>query len=104
VLKLLLKELIVPTASNKYLFVIAPILSIGPPSPRGPVMPFFEDGAVANINAGLLYVMAMSSVGVYGVIIAGWASNSKYAFSAACARPRRSSRMKSRWASRWSAC
>jgi len=80
VLKLLLKELIVPTASNKYLFVIAPILSIGPAVASWAVLPFFEDGAVANINAGLLYVMAMSSVGVYGVIIAGWASNSKYAF------------------------
>jgi NADH-quinone oxidoreductase subunit H len=80
VIKLLLKELIVPTASNKYLFVIAPVLSIGPAIASWAVLPFFEDGAVANINAGLLYVMAMSSVGVYGVIIAGWASNSKYAF------------------------
>jgi len=80
VLKLLLKELIVPTASNRYLFVIAPVLSIGPAVASWAVLPFFEDGAVANINAGLLYVMAMSSVGVYGVIIAGWASNSKYAF------------------------
>jgi NADH-quinone oxidoreductase subunit H len=80
VIKLLLKELIVPTASNRYLFVIAPVLSIGPAVASWAVLPFFEDGAVANINAGLLYVMAMSSVGVYGVIIAGWASNSKYAF------------------------
>jgi NADH-quinone oxidoreductase subunit H len=80
VIKLLLKELIVPTASNRYLFVIAPVLSIGPAVASWAVLPFFENGAVANINAGLLYVMAMSSVGVYGVIIAGWASNSKYAF------------------------
>ncbi len=80
VLKLLLKELIVPTASNKYLFVIAPILSIAPAVAAWAVIPFFEGGAVADINAGLLYIMAMSSVGVYGVIIAGWASNSKYAF------------------------
>ena len=80
VIKLLLKELIIPTASNRYLFVIAPVLSIGPAVASWAVLPFFEDGAVANINAGLLYVMAMSSVGVYGVIIAGWASNSKYAF------------------------
>ena len=80
VIKLLIKELIVPTASNKYLFVIAPILSIGPAVAAWAVIPFFEDGAVADVNAGLLYVMAMSSVGVYGVIIAGWASNSKYAF------------------------
>jgi NADH-quinone oxidoreductase subunit H len=80
VIKLLLKELIVPTASNRYLFIIAPVLSIGPAIASWAVLPFFDDGAVANINAGLLYVMAMSSVGVYGVIIAGWASNSKYAF------------------------
>ena len=80
VIKLLLKELIIPTASNKYLFVIAPILSIGPAVAAWAVIPFFEGGVVADINAGLLYVMAMSSVGVYGVIIAGWASNSKYAF------------------------
>ena len=80
VIKLVLKELIIPTASNKYLFVIAPILSIGPAVAAWAVIPFFEGGAVADINAGLLYVMAVSSVGVYGVIIAGWASNSKYAF------------------------
>jgi NADH-quinone oxidoreductase subunit H len=80
VIKLVLKELIVPTASNRYLFIIAPVLSIGPAVASWAVLPFFEDGAVANINAGLLYVMAMSSVGVYGVLIAGWASNSKYAF------------------------
>src|SRR5260221_14007529 len=58
VLKLVLKELIVPTASNRYLFVIAPVLSIGPAVASWAVLPFFEDGAVANINAGLLYVMA----------------------------------------------
>ena len=80
VLKLLLKELIVPTSSNKYLFFIAPVLSLGPAIAAWAVLPFFDDGAVANINAGLLYIMAMSSVGIYGVIIAGWASNSKYAF------------------------
>ena len=80
VIKLVLKELIVPTASNRYLFVIAPVLSIGPAVASWAVLPFFENGAVADINAGLLYVMAMSSVGVYGVLIAGWASNSKYAF------------------------
>jgi NADH-quinone oxidoreductase subunit H len=80
VLKLLLKELIIPTASSKYLFVIAPVLSIAPAVAAWAVIPFFEGGAVADINAGLLYIMAMSSVGVYGVIIAGWASNSKYAF------------------------
>ncbi|MEO8135495.1 MAG: NADH-quinone oxidoreductase subunit NuoH [Betaproteobacteria bacterium] len=80
VLKLLLKELIIPTQSNKYLFVIAPVLSIGPALAAWAVLPFFENGAVADINAGLLYVMAVTSIGVYGVIIAGWASNSKYAY------------------------
>ena len=79
-LKLLLKELIIPTASSKYLFVIAPLLSIGPAVAAWAVIPFFDGGAVADINAGLLYIMAMSSVGVYGVIIAGWASNSRYAY------------------------
>ena len=80
VLKLLLKELIIPTQSNRYLFVIAPVLSIGPALAAWAVLPFFDNGAVANVNAGLLYVMAMTSIGVYGVIIAGWASNSKYAY------------------------
>src|SRR2546422_2112688 len=63
VLKLLLKELIVPTQSNRYLFVIAPVLSIGPALAAWAVLPFFDNGAVADINAGLLYVMAVTSVG-----------------------------------------
>ena len=81
VLKLMFKEIVIPTGANKYLFVIAPMLAIGPALAAWAVIPFSDDGAVLpNINAGLLYVLAMTSVGVYGVIIAGWASNSKYAF------------------------
>ena len=80
VLKLLLKEVIVPTGANKFLFVIAPILSIGPSLAAWAVIPFNEDGMVlANLDAGLLYLLALTSLSVYGVIIAGWASNSKYA-------------------------
>jgi NADH-quinone oxidoreductase subunit H len=80
VLKLLLKEIIIPTGSNKQLFVIAPVLSIAPALAAWAVIPFGFDATVANINAALLYILALSSLGVYGVIIAGWASNSKYAF------------------------
>jgi NADH-quinone oxidoreductase subunit H len=79
-LKLLLKEIIIPTASNKVLFVIAPIMTIMPALAAWAVIPFGPDVAAANINAGLLFIMAITSLEVYGVIIAGWASNSKYAF------------------------
>ena len=78
--KLLLKEIIVPTGSNKYLFVAAPILTLMPALAAWAVVPFGFDMAVSNANAGLLYILAMTSLGVYGIIIAGWASNSKYAF------------------------
>jgi len=78
--KLMFKEIIIPTGSNKFLFVIAPILSLMPALAAWAVVPFGEGMAVANVNAGLLYILAMTSLGVYGVIIAGWASNSKYAF------------------------
>ena len=77
--KLMFKEIIIPTGSNKYLFLIAPILSIAPALAAWAVIPFADGMQLANINAGLLYVLAVTSVGVYGVIIAGWASNSKYA-------------------------
>jgi NADH-quinone oxidoreductase subunit H len=80
VLKLLHKEIIVPSGANRYLFFIAPLLSIGPALAAWAVIPFTDTLVLANINAGLLYVLALSSVGVYGVILAGWASNSKYAF------------------------
>ncbi len=79
-LKLVMKEIILPTKANKFLFVLAPILSLGPALAAWAVVPLYDGIAVANIDAGLLYILAMTSVGVYGVIIAGWASNSKYAF------------------------
>lgn len=78
--KLMFKEIIIPTNANRYLFVIAPTLSIAPALAAWAVIPFSETLWVANINAGLLYILAMTSLGVYGILIAGWASNSKYAF------------------------
>ncbi len=80
VLKLLMKEVIVPTRSNNYLFVIAPTLAIGPALAAWAVIPFGDGLVLADVDASLLYILALTSVGVYGVIIAGWASNSKYAF------------------------
>ncbi len=80
VAKLLFKEIVVPTGANRYLFFIAPLLAIGPALAAWAVVPFTDTLVLANINAGLLYVLAMTSVGVYGIILAGWASNSKYAF------------------------
>ena len=79
-LKLLTKEIIVPTASSKGLFVLGPIMTIMPALAAWAVIPFGPDVVLANLNAGLLFVMAITSLEVYGVIIAGWASNSKYAF------------------------
>jgi len=78
-IKLITKEIIVPTQSNKYLFVIAPLLSLAPALAGWAVIPFSEGVVLSNINAGVLYLFALSSLGVYGVLIAGWASNSKYA-------------------------
>ena len=80
VLKLLVKEIIVPSGANRVLFVLAPILVLTPALAAWAVIPFGPEAMLANIDAGLLYILAMTSVGVYGVIIAGWASNSKYAF------------------------
>jgi NADH-quinone oxidoreductase subunit H len=80
VLKLLVKEVIVPSGANKFLFMLAPALAIMPALAAWAVVPFSPELVLANVNAGLLYVMAITSMGVYGVIIAGWASNSKYAF------------------------
>ncbi len=80
VFKLVFKEIIVPTGANRYLFFLAPLLSIGPALAAWAVIPFADSLVLANINAGLLYVIALSSMGVYGIILAGWASNSKYAF------------------------
>jgi NADH-quinone oxidoreductase subunit H len=78
--KLIFKEIIVPTAANKGLFFLGPIMTIMPALAAWAVVPFGPDVALANINAGLLFLMAITSMEVYGVIIAGWASNSKYAF------------------------
>jgi len=78
--KLLLKEIIVPTNASTALFVVAPIMMLVPAIAAWAVIPFAPELVLADINAGLLYVLALSSLGVYGVIIAGWASNSKYAF------------------------
>ncbi|MCY1165479.1 MULTISPECIES: NADH-quinone oxidoreductase subunit NuoH [Polaromonas] len=79
-LKLLTKEIIIPTAASKGLFVLGPIMTIMPALAAWAVIPFGPEIALANINAGLLFLMAITSLEVYGVIIAGWASNSKYAF------------------------
>jgi NADH-quinone oxidoreductase subunit H len=78
--KLLFKEIILPTNANKGLFLLAPVLMIMPAVAAWAVIPFAPEVVLADINAGLLYIMALSSMGVYGVIVAGWASNSKYAF------------------------
>jgi len=78
--KLIFKEIILPTAANKSLFLLGPVMTIMPALAAWAVMPFGPELALANINAGLLFLMAITSMEVYGVIIAGWASNSKYAF------------------------
>jgi NADH-quinone oxidoreductase subunit H len=78
-LKLLVKEIIVPSKANKGLFLLAPLIAIAPALAAWAVVPFDAGLVLADINAGLLYVLALTSLGVYGVIIAGWASNSKYA-------------------------
>jgi NADH-quinone oxidoreductase subunit H len=79
-LKLLLKEVIFPARSNLYLFLVAPVLAIGPALAAWAVMPFDDGLVLADIDAGLLYVLAITSMSVYGVVVAGWASNSRYAF------------------------
>ncbi|HYC45518.1 MAG TPA: NADH-quinone oxidoreductase subunit NuoH [Burkholderiales bacterium] len=79
-LKLLLKEIIVPAGANKFLFVLAPVMAIMPALAAWAVVPFSPELVLSNIDASLLYILAITSMGVYGVIIAGWASNSKYAF------------------------
>ena len=79
-LKLLAKEIIVPTGASRFLFILGPIMAIMPALAAWAVVPFTPELVLANVDASLLYIMAMTSLGVYGVIIAGWASNSKYAF------------------------
>jgi NADH-quinone oxidoreductase subunit H len=78
--KLIFKEIILPTAASKPLFLLAPVMTIMPALAAWAVIPFGPDAALSNINAGLLFLMAITSLEVYGVIVAGWASNSKYAF------------------------
>jgi NADH-quinone oxidoreductase subunit H len=78
-LKLLFKEVIIPTQSNNYLFIIAPMLAIMPALAAWAVVPFMKGWVLADINGGILYLFAMTSLGVYGILVAGWASNSKYA-------------------------
>ncbi|NQD36514.1 NADH-quinone oxidoreductase subunit NuoH [Permianibacter sp. IMCC34836] len=80
VIKLLTKEIVQPTASNKGLFLLAPVVCFAPAIVAWAVVPFDAGMMLANVNAGLLFLLAMTSLGVYGVLIAGWASNSKYAF------------------------
>jgi NADH-quinone oxidoreductase subunit H len=78
-IKLIRKEIVIPNRSNKYLFIIAPLFALTPALAGWAVIPFNEGIVLANINAGVLYIFAMSSLSVYGALIAGWASNSKYA-------------------------
>ena len=78
--KLLCKEIIIPTRANKFLFLLAPVLSLSTALAAWAVVPFGDNLTLANVNAGLLYLLTMTSLGVYGIIIAGWSSNSKYAF------------------------
>jgi len=79
-LKMLMKETIVPTGANRILFIVAPLLTMTLAMIAWAVIPVNDGWAIANINVGILYLFAISSLGVYGIVIAGWASNSKYAF------------------------
>jgi len=80
VIKLLIKEVVIPQKSNRFIFVIAPMLSLIPALATWAVIPLNDTFVIADIDAGLLYILALTSVSVYGVILAGWATNSKYAF------------------------
>ncbi|HWM30002.1 MAG TPA: complex I subunit 1 family protein, partial [Woeseiaceae bacterium] len=80
VIKLLIKEVVLPRESNKFLFIIAPLFALIPALATWAVIPLSDSFVIADIDAGLLYVLALTSLGVYGVILAGWATNSKYAF------------------------
>ena len=79
VVKLLIKEVILPTNANRFLYYLAPLLALVPALAAWAVVPFSSKMVLANVNAGLLYLLAMTSLGVYGIILAGWASNSRYA-------------------------
>lgn len=78
--KMIFKEVVIPSQSNKALFIVGPILAFAPALAIWAAVPFSEGYVLANIDAGVLYILAISSLGVYGAVIAGWASNSKYAF------------------------
>lgn len=78
--KLVFKEIVVPSNANRFLFLSAPVLSVTPALAAWAVVPFSDTLVLSNLDAGLLYILALTSMGVYGVIVAGWASNSKYAF------------------------
>jgi NADH-quinone oxidoreductase subunit H len=80
VIKLLLKEIVIPSSSSKFLFLLAPLLALIPSLAAWAVIPLWPNFVAADINAGVLYLLALSSAGVYGIILAGWATNSKYAF------------------------
>ncbi len=79
-MKLMFKEIIIPTRADRFLFLLAPVLSFGPAIAAWAVIPFGDGMIISHLDAGLLYLLSLTSLGVYGVIIAGWASNSKYAF------------------------
>ena len=79
-LKYIFKEIIIPASSNKIIFILAPIITMTLALIAWAVIPFGEDQVLANINVGILYIFAVSSLGVYGIIMGGWASNSKYPF------------------------
>ena len=80
IVKLLTKEVLIPSSSNTYLFLLAPVLSLAPALVAWVVIPFAPGWVIANINAGVLFVYAMASLGIYGIMVGGWSSNSKYAF------------------------
>jgi NADH-quinone oxidoreductase subunit H len=80
VIKLLLKEVVIPTKSNKFLFRLAPVIALVPAFAAWAVIPLSPEVVVSKADAGLLYLLSLTSMGVYGVIVAGWAANSKYAF------------------------
>ncbi len=80
VIKLLIKEVVIPARANKVLFTLAPAITLIPAFATWAVVPIAPDYAIANVDAGLLYVLSLTSLGVYGIILAGWSSNSKYAF------------------------
>jgi len=79
-LKYIFKEIIIPASSNKIIFILAPIITMTLALIAWAVIPFGKDQVIANINVGILYIFAVSSLGVYGIIMGGWASNSKYPF------------------------